>query len=307
MTLPDPMSITSRMRRARISAALLCACSLLAACQDAVVAPAAANRVDLADPLAQRIAEMGFRADMIVDRGDHFLVEGDIVFRKADLARAPRTSIAPTGGPSFQYHTSGLILQSVMAQGIPVSLASISGNTAWTTAARSAMTQWNNTFGTKIKFYEVTTGADINVVFGTSQPGGNIATAAYPINGYPGWQVTINPAYNSLSASGKLRTMAHELGHTIGLMHTESASGTAGGVHVPNTPTGTESGSVMSASGSTWNGFTLNDLRAARHMYPVAGVSVISQGVDGAGDFTASWSAVTDASSYRIDYEYYYE
>lgn len=308
------MSITSRMRRARIPAALLCASAILAACQDSVVAPAGpSSAATLGDPLAQRIADMGFRADMIVDAGNHFVVEGDIIFQKAALAGAPRMSVSPGGsGPLFHYHTTNLVPQSMMAQGIPVNLSAITGNAGWTTAVRNAIAAWNGTAATKIKFVEVTSGAYITFSFIPSSSTGPIAVASYPVNGYPGGAVTINPYFNNLSASQKLNAMVHELGHTIGNRHTDYATldptgGSQGAVHITGTPTGSESASVMYSVNHNWNGFTSNDGVANRYMYPVHAPVITSQGYDGSGNFTISWNAVTDASQYRIWYEWWFE
>jgi Dual-action HEIGH metallo-peptidase len=305
------MSITPRLRRARIPAALLCACSLLAACQDSVVAPAAANRVDVTDPLLQRVVAMGFRAEDVADAGDYFVVEGDMLIPKAALRGAPRMNVSATGGPSFHHHTTTLIPQSTMAQGLTVSLSAISGNAAWTTATRNAMAAWNNSPGTKIKFIEITSGTpDIPVSFNTNIPGA--AQGGLTINGFPG-VVYINTAYNGISAAQKLATMIHEFGHTIGHRHSDMAAtgetpGVYGSVHVPGTPSTAVTASIMRSSSITWSGsFTALDNVANQYMYPVHGVTVTSQGVDGSGNFSASWNPVADASSYRIDYEYWFE
>lgn len=307
------MSITSRLRRTRIPAALLCASAFLAACQDSVVAPAVPSAATLSDPLAQRIAGMGFRPESIVDAGDHFVVEGDILFRKADLQGAPRMSASPlAGGPSYHYHTTSLVPQSMMAQGIPVNLSGITSNSAWTTAARNAIAAWNGTSGTKIKFVEVTSNAYINFSFRTSSSTAGVAQGGFPVNGYPGGAVIINPYYNSLSASKKQNAMVHELGHTIGHRHTDWASadppgGTEGAVHIPGTPTGSESASVMYSVNHNWNGFTANDQTANRYMYPVHAPVITSQGYDGSGNYVLSWNPVPDAAQYRISYDWWFE
>ncbi|MDP3911435.1 MAG: hypothetical protein Q8Q14_13705, partial [Gemmatimonadales bacterium] len=56
------------------------------------------------DPLVQQVIAMGFHPDEIVDRGDYFLVEGDIVIRKRDLGTSvlPETPSDVFPRPMFQ-------------------------------------------------------------------------------------------------------------------------------------------------------------------------------------------------------------
>jgi Dual-action HEIGH metallo-peptidase len=299
------MNIPTRLRRARIPAALLCAGSLLAGCQDGLVAPAAANRIDLADPLVQQVVAMGFRAGDIAERGEYFVVEGDMLIRKADLQRAPRLNVSATGGPSFHYRTSTLINQDSMARrGVRVDLSGITSHSGWTTAMRNAMNAWNTRSAGKVFFVEVTSNADVSVAF-DSNLGNSIAQGGLTINGYPG-SVYINQSYNSLSAGNKLAVMIHELGHTIGHRHTDwrsrgEDSVVYGAVHIPGTPTGSSTSSVMYSTNSTWNGyFTAYDNIATSYMYPADAVTGTSAVVNASGYPELTWSAMPNAGSYVV-------
>jgi hypothetical protein len=307
------MSTTPRSRRARTSAALLCACTLLAACQDGPVTSAERAPVFAApgDPLAQRIVEMGFRADMIVDAGDHFVVEGDILFRKSDLAGAPRLDVEAVGDPLFHYRVTNIVSQGVMAQGLRVDLTNITGNAAWTQAARNAMAQWNVSAGNKVKFVEVTSSGDVTFGFNPGLGSTTIAAAQWPINGYPGWSVQINTSFNGLSSTQKLNAMVHELGHAIGMRHTNYASvdpssdvSTYGAVHITGTPTGSESASVMYSVNHNWNGFTTNDRLANGTLYPAEDFSLTAENYS-SGNPHLEWAAAPYATSYVIDFNYY--
>ena len=81
--------------------------------------------------------------------------------------------------------------------------------------------------------------------------------------GTVGHEVTINTAYNYLSASYKTFTLTHELGHAIGFTHTD---GTYGDL-VPGTPE-TDPNSVMNSFVLPWNGFTSYDVLAVTTVYP---------------------------------------
>src|SRR5256885_8808869 len=62
------------------------------------------------DPLVQRIIDMGFRPDMIRDRGDYFVIEGDIVIWKKDLQAY--VGLVPNDNPfhpQFQWSTYELV------------------------------------------------------------------------------------------------------------------------------------------------------------------------------------------------------
>jgi hypothetical protein len=66
---------------------------------------------------------------------------------------------------------------------------------------------------------------------------------------------------------------------------------------------------VMSTTGSTWNGFTLNDLRAARQMYPVESVASATGSVNASGYPEFGWTSVSLAGSYEVfatEYRYEY-
>jgi hypothetical protein len=91
-----------------------------------------------------------------------------------------------------------------------------------------------------------------------------IAQAYYPeYTGTAGKQVTINTYYNSLSTAQKIFAMTHELGHTIGLTHTDQTYGNL----IPGTPE-VDANSVMNSFVLSWVGFTPYDITAVTTVYP---------------------------------------
>lgn len=91
-----------------------------------------------------------------------------------------------------------------------------------------------------------------------------IAQAYYPeYTGTAGKQVTINTYYNSLSTAQKIFAMTHELGHSIGLTHTDQTYGNL----IPGTPE-VDANSVMNSFVLSWVGFTPYDITAVKTVYP---------------------------------------
>lgn len=307
--------MSSRMWWRGRAAAVALGTMMFAACADAeITAPVAslpAAPARLSDSLAQKVADLGFRADMIVDKGEYFLVEGDISILKSALA-GPRS--AP-GGPRFQYHTHELVSQAKMAQGLKVDLSGIASNSAWVTAAREAMARWNWT-NSKIHLVE---GSPADISFHFANLGtNNYALASWPSGGNPGATIHINPTYSSISASRKLWLLVHEIGHTLGNRHSnwddlnEEYSPehlTRGANHIPGTPTGADANSVMTGGvgARSWNGFSSYDNTAAQYLYPLGAVYISYFQSDAAGNVSFTWGQVADASHYKVNYEYWYE
>jgi hypothetical protein len=156
----------------------------------------------------------------------------------------------------------------------------------WITALDQAIANWNNTnslihmsrvTGTTTTTSGTGKGKKNTTTTTTSTPSYNvlvttmydantttIAQAYYPqYTGTAGKQVTVNTYYNYLSASYKVFAMTHELGHTIGLTHTDQTYGSL----IPGTPE-TDPNSVMNSFVLPWNGFTPYDITAVTTVYP---------------------------------------
>jgi hypothetical protein len=214
---------------------------------------------------------MGFRADMIQDRGDYFLVEGDIVFWKRDLQKH-------SGGlkPDFQWRTTNIVGNTTV-HNIKVALSGLIAG--WDTASREGMGEWDSISGVAIRFVEGTPAA-ITISRSSSLPPGVAAQATFPSGGNPGPSIQVSTSFDTLTPSQKKFVMAHELGHTIGFRHTNwqtndcpippCSPGPDGAVIIGHTPQ-TDDNSVMNGgtAGHVWNGFSTSDLEAARVIYPM--------------------------------------
>src|SRR3954453_7150969 len=92
------------MKRAScaVTVALVASAALLAGCSgdDNTAGPTS-------DPLVSHLVDLGFRRDMIVDKGSYFLVEGDIEIPKASIADMAQSARAFK--PNFQWRTPTIV------------------------------------------------------------------------------------------------------------------------------------------------------------------------------------------------------
>jgi hypothetical protein len=290
----------------------------MAACSDGqIVAPETDS--DLA-----RAAAMGFDVTGAVDQGDYLLVEGDILLKKSDLppvgaGRDPRQ-------PNFQYRTTNRVA-STYYYDLRVDYSQVeSQNAEWAAAIEQAMAEWNQIPGSEAHLTKWTPdqyyGPHITISFGSCGSTNAIACASFPSSsGAPGSYITIaQPGHWA-----KLYTIAHELGHTLGLRHTnwnnrtcynqynqpylcQESSSPQGAVHIPNTPTSTFGGaqsdpaSVMNAVVQSWNGFSFYDRVAVRYLFPGGRGPAVQTTLNGSTP-TANWSPMLDAISYDVYYQ----
>jgi hypothetical protein len=149
--------------------------------------------------------------------------------------------------------------------------------TAWYEAAILAMKDWNEMPDTKVHFQHTAKldEADIRITaqYGFPNPDGSsnwVARQYLPnADGTIGGGMEVNIYYNAESTmplSKKRLAIAHELGHSIGLTHTDKLSGLLE-IQVCDTPF-MDKNSVMNSSVSNWKGFSKYDMIAVASMYP---------------------------------------
>lgn len=265
------------------------------------------------------IKDLGFDARSAVDAGEFIRVEGDIILAKASLtAKVDTGRSAPRPRVSYQWRTDTLV-SAAKIKAIKVDLSGISSQSAWTTAARAAMTEWNSINGSSIRFVEGTP-ADISLSFYSTDPN-LFAVATFPSSnpGVPGSTIRINTSFSgNTSSSAKVMVLVHELGHTIGFRHTNwqqlgETQYPGGATLISGTPQ-TDGNSVMNGgtAGAEWNGFSAYDKTAARNTYPGISISIHNPSnatltVTKAGTYTwtSTVSGGTGSYTYQWARDYY--
>lgn len=257
------------------------------------------------EKLYQAILNGGVKAEDIKELKDYYLVEDDILFKinATDINKVTayfnsgtlgaelieliqnksgggsgKISSANIPGSISQWQTHNLI-SSVNVENIKVNtLAS-----PWSDASLNAINNWKNIPNCKINFYNVweVNSSDLNsitfVAAGSDpQVSGAYAVAEFPSSDYAGYRIRINTNFSgSLTTSQKTFILSHEIGHCIGLRHTNWQGSENqepnGAILVPGTPS-TDAASVMNRGGAptvpNWNGFSYYDTLAAQTLYP---------------------------------------
>jgi hypothetical protein len=227
--------------------------------------------------ILSNLMEAGFRADDI-------RIIDDAVYQGHDAhvtLQASREMLQPGEGSQEQYRTTNLVsipavrkicvnptstfnLYTRLSQGLDLALANYNALGLCFTMVRGPAT-----------------GCNANITAATMS--GTGATSGYPSNGLPYGQITIGVGLNSYSVDVNEHVITHELGHTLGLRHSdfynqaiscgssvnEGAAG-VGAIHIPGTPTtSTVGGSIMNACfRSTEAGeFTSSDIAALKYLY----------------------------------------
>ncbi|RNL82070.1 peptidase [Sinomicrobium pectinilyticum] len=185
----------------------------------------------------------------------NYLIEGDIVMSKEHLSEMELHG----GVESEQYHTWNLVNSPKTINVIGYTGSSQGLSSAMQTALQQAVNSYNSlnlgltftlTFGTNYNPYDI-------VVYSPS--GGAGGQAGFPSGGNPYKWVQIFSGLNSYPTQVIRHVIMHEIGHCLGMRHTDwfsrqscgqnSNEGEAGvgAVHIPGTPTGYDPSSVMLA------------------------------------------------------------
>ncbi len=224
------------------------------------------------------IKRLGLDVSTIVDKGDYYLVEGDIAFYKKDIkeyANIQEESRLKQG------IVNGRLVSLSNVKNITVRIdASVptSGNgSTWRNAVMTAIDAWNNVSGSCVRFnYTTASTADITVRR-TYDSGGALAWTFLPSNQRPPSAVYVNSMHDSYAYQAN--TLIHEFGHTLGLLHAHSTPGSQGGVVIPGTPA-VDNNSIMSYNRdrTLLPGFSQYDYVSIRYLYPAPKFDVTVSG-----------------------------
>lgn len=190
-----------------------------------------------------------------------FLLEGDIVITQENFAKMLDSDIAHEGPVGEQYRTNNLV-----SAPRTINVIGYTGNNSngldskMRTALQWAIANFNRlntnlnftlTFGTNYNAYDM-------VVYRVSGGGGG--SAGFPSGGAPYKWVQIQSGTSNFDTNVVEHVMTHEIGHSVGLRHTDffdrsyscgsggnEGDGGVGAVHISGTPTGIDPNSIMLA------------------------------------------------------------
>ncbi|MBB5621744.1 hypothetical protein HDE69_002807 [Pedobacter cryoconitis] len=235
---------------------------VIASCSKTKETPVAPDpQTEKTEKVLSYIQSLGFPSSAIVENGDHYLVEEDIIF--------PKNMVIPAGQPKTEQYYTGSLVNATNKRNIRVKVdASMTSMNAEVT---SAVNQWNGIAGSTVKFSIVTSGTYDILIKDENLGNGVCGQGTFPSGGAAGNLIKINKAYIAANSfAQRQRTITHELGHNISLRHTNwSAIGEGSATAVPGVG-GTDALSLMNGgqcnSGATV--LSVKDKQATVALYP---------------------------------------
>lgn len=235
---------------------------VIASCSKTKETPVAPDpQTEKTEKVLSYIQSLGFPSSAIVENGDHYVVEEDIIF--------PKNMVIPAGQPKTEQYYTGSLVNATNKKNIRVKVdASMTSMNAEVT---SAVNQWNGIAGSTVKFSIVTSGTYDILIKDENLGNGVCGQGTFPSGGAAGNLIKINKAYIAANSfAQRQRTITHELGHNISLRHTNwSAIGEGSATAVPGVG-GTDASSLMNGgqcnSGATV--LSVKDKQATVALYP---------------------------------------
>lgn len=223
-----------------------------------------ANAGDNTAKLISYLETQGFKPEQIVQKGDNFILDGDVLISRSELEKRAANDANPDRIPSGEHWRGAYLVSNTYNNNVRLYIDP-AVPTAWRTAIQGAVNNWNAINGTRLGMSIISSPSGVYTrVFMGFESANWIARAYLPTsNGRPGVNVEINSNYNSLPASQKLFAITHELGHTIGFYHTNQTQG----IFINGTPA-VDANSVMNSFVLNWAGFTAGDVLATQILYP---------------------------------------
>ncbi|CAM2008810.1 M57 family metalloprotease [Acanthopleuribacter pedis] len=206
--------------------------------------------------ILQLMEERGLDPEKVTFEGVDVIYDGDMYFHKSVLLLEKELKDC---SHSKQRRYANLVLNENVKD-IRIQIDS-TVSSAWVSAISDALQAYRDLPSCSINFYVVENSPD--VVITEKWLGWMRYGYAYgPVNGMPGTNVFVGK-YARLNHSERVFTVVHELGHIVGMAHTDDANHTL----IRSTPESDEN-SVFNSAQGTWNGFSYWDVNALRWLYP---------------------------------------
>ncbi|NSL88787.1 hypothetical protein ECE50_018235 [Chitinophaga sp. Mgbs1] len=189
---------------------------ILSACGKNTDTPVNPDPQSNADKVLAFIHSMGYTAGSIVDNGDAYIVAGDVRF--------PKNMQVPDSKANTEQRWTGSKISVANALNVRIKIdPSISVMSA---EINGAVNLWN-TAGAPGLHISVVTGAAYDILIKDTNLGTGICgQGTFPSGGAAGALIQINKSFiTGNSFAQRQRTIAHEIGHNISLMHTNEAGG----------------------------------------------------------------------------------
>ncbi|SMG14522.1 Dual-action HEIGH metallo-peptidase [Marivirga sericea] len=200
-----------------------------------------------------------FNNPLTGEQGFHYVVEGDISITEKQLDEMANSELFHTGRFAEQYRTSNLVAQNSTINVIGYTANNANGlDSKMRTGLQWAVDNYNAlntgltftlTFGSNFSPFDM-------VVYRVNGGGGG--SAGFPSNGNPNKFIQIQSGTSSFSTNVVEHVIAHEMGHSVGLRHTDwfnrsfscgtgGSEGTAGvgAIPIPGTPEDIDPNSLM--------------------------------------------------------------
>lgn len=288
----------------RVLTALVCVFLLsVISCENDNIPPETAEATPpISDLEIQRkidfIRSTGFEQEEVIYESGIFYVAGDMMISEQDVDQRMAAKEQNSEGGRTEQRQWQYLVSPAKVKNIKIAFLTVdeyepyncSGTTcyehqyfvgnAWKTAFEQAASTWNQVPGSAVHF-DIVDYADndydlrIYMIgsFGRPLPPGAVASADLPLaSQVVGPKIRVSSAYNFYSANAKLNVAIHELGHTIGITHTDVVRSGGTDSQIPGTAgLGQDASSIMNANINPNHPKTIlstDDAKAAEILYP---------------------------------------